>query len=361
MKKEKVPAIFIRRFYTVHNTKKSPILAVENLVTSFPIKGGVFKKKVGEVQAVSEIDFEIYPGETMGLVGESGCGKSTVARTIIGLEKSKSGKILFDGWDLTKISKSDMKTLRRDIQLIFQDPYSSLHPKMTVQEIIQEPWKTHPGVVNKTNWENEVIKLMEMVGLNPDNKNNYPHQFSGGQCQRINIARALALKPKLIICDESVSALDVSIQAQIINLLQDLQKELGIAYLFISHDLSVVRHICNKVAVMYLGKIVEIGEKEEVFGAPSHPYTQALLSSIPVPNPWDVYNQEEIILSGDLPSPANPPSGCRFRTRCWKAQEICKEKEPDLIERSCGHLSACYFAEVNSSYTQNLKQTIKES
>lgn len=336
--------------------KDTPVLEVKNLVTSFPIKGGVFKKKVGEVQAVSEISFDIFSGETVGLVGESGCGKSTVARTIIGLEKPKSGQIYFEGHDLTEISHKNMRKLRKDVQLIFQDPLSALHPKMTVKELIQEPWKNHPDVLEKKNWEEEVIKLMELVGLNPDSKNNYPHQFSGGQCQRINIARALALRPKLLICDESVSALDVSIQAQIINLLQDLQKELGISYLFISHDLSVVRHICNRIAVMYLGKIMEIGDGKDIFQAPTHPYTQALLSAIPNPNPWDIIKQKEVILEGDLPSPAAPPSGCRFRTRCWKAQAICEKEEPELLIRSsCGHLSACHFAEEDETYIPTFK------
>lgn len=326
-------------------TVMEPILEVNDLVTSFPIKGGILKRNVGEIQAVSKINFKIYPGETLGLVGESGCGKSTVARTIVGLEKSASGNVFFENYDLADISNSDMRDLRKDVQLIFQDPFTSLHPKMTVKELIQEPWQVHSNVVSKKDWEKEVIKLMELVGLNPDSRHNYPHQFSGGQCQRICIARALALRPKLIICDEAVSALDVSIQAQILNLLQDLQKELGLAYLFISHDLSVVRHICDRIAVMYLGKIVETGERNKVFHTPSHPYTQALLSSIPVPDPWNFTGVEELILEGDIPSPANPPSGCRFRTRCWKAQDICKVKEPELLSRGDGHLSACHFAE----------------
>jgi len=336
--------------------KDNPVLQVKDLVTSFPIKGGVFKKKIGDIQAVSGISFNIYPGETMGLVGESGCGKSTVARTIIGLEKPESGHIYFEGQDLTNISHGDMRNLRKDVQLIFQDPLSALHPKMTVKELIQEPWQNHPGVLDKKYWGKEVVKLMELVGLNPDSKNNYPHQFSGGQAQRINIARALALRPKLLICDESVSALDVSIQAQIINLLQDLQKELGISYLFISHDLSVVRHICNRIAVMYLGKVMEVGDRKDIFQAPTHPYTQALLSAIPTPNPWDMVKKKEIVLEGDIPSPANPPSGCRFRTRCWKAQEVCRKEEPELLSQSCGHLSACHFAEVDKTYIPTSKE-----
>src|SRR5699024_7590127 len=286
----------------------------------------------------------IKRGETVGLVGESGCGKSTVARTIIGLEKSKSGHIYFEGKDLTRISEKEMRKLRKDVQLIFQDPFSSLHPKLTVEQIIEEPWRNYPELLAKDKWENEVIRLMKLVGLNPNNRKHYPHQFSGGQCQRINIARALAFKPKLIICDESVSALDVSIQAQIINLLQDLQEELNIAYLFISHDLSVVRHICDKVSVMYLGKIVEAGNKVDVFEKPSHPYTKALISAIPSPEPWASVDVEEIILEGDIPSPANPPSGCRFRTRCWMAQDICTKSEPVLRDKENNHYSACHFS-----------------
>lgn len=340
-------------------SSEKPILEVKNLITSFPIKGGVLKKKVGEIQAVSKVNFSIYPGETVGLVGESGCGKSTVARTIVGLEKSTSGNIYFEGHDLTNISNNEMRKLRKDVQLIFQDPFASLHPKMTVMEILQEPWQVHPEVVEKSDWEKEVIKLMELVGLNPDSRNNYPHQFSGGQCQRICIARALALRPKLIICDEAVSALDVSIQAQILNLLQDLQKELGLSYLFISHDLSVVHHICDRIAVMYLGKIIETGEKNEIFHSPTHPYTQALLSAVPVSEPWNVIKREEIILEGDIPSPANPPSGCRFRTRCWKAQEICQIEEPKLISRDSGHLSACHFAEADNSVIPMVKEVVK--
>ena len=342
------------------NTLEKPILEVSDLVTSFPIKGGMLKRKIGEIQAVSKVNFNILPGETLGLVGESGCGKSTVARTIVGLEKSTSGHIFFEGHDLTKITHSEMRVLRKDIQLIFQDPFASLHPKMTVKELIQEPWETHPDVVDKKDWEKEVIKLMELVGLNPDSRHNYPHQFSGGQCQRICIARALALRPKLIICDEAVSALDVSIQAQILNLLQDLQKDLGLAYLFISHDLSVVRHICDRIAVMYLGKIIETGDRNEIFETPSHPYTQALLSAVPISEPWNVIKREELILEGDIPSPANPPPGCRFCTRCWKAQEICKVEEPELIIRDGDHLSACHFAEVNKGIIPEFRETVKK-
>ncbi|AQS56446.1 ABC transporter ATP-binding protein [Novibacillus thermophilus] len=338
---------------------EKPILDVVNLVTSFPIKGGILKRKVGEVQAVSKVSFKIYQGETLGLVGESGCGKSTVARTIVGLEKSESGHIYFNGLDLTKLSNRRMRKVRKDIQFIFQDPFASLHPKMTVKELIQEPWEVHPEVVDRSDWDKEVMRLMEMVGLNPASRYNYAHQFSGGQCQRICIARALALRPKLIICDEAVSALDVSIQAQILNLLQDLQKELGLAYLFISHDLSVVRHICDRICVMYLGKIVEFGDRDQIFHSPSHPYTQALLSAVPVPEPWNIVERKEFILEGDIPSPANPPSGCRFRTRCWKAQEICKLEDPPLNEQEEGHASACHFAEADKGVIPKFKETVK--
>lgn len=338
---------------------EKPILDVVNLVTSFPIKGGILKRKVGEVQAVSKVSFKIYQGETLGLVGESGCGKSTVARTIVGLEKSESGHIYFNGLDLTKLSNRRMRKVRKDIQFIFQDPFASLHPKMTIKELIQEPWEVHPEVVDRSDWDKEVMRLMEMVGLNPASRYNYAHQFSGGQCQRICIARALALRPKLIICDEAVSALDVSIQAQILNLLQDLQKELGLAYLFISHDLSVVRHICDRICVMYLGKIVEFGDRDQIFHSPSHPYTQALLSAVPVPEPWNIVERKEFILEGDIPSPANPPSGCRFRTRCWKAQEICKLEDPPLNEQEEGHASACHFAEADKGVIPKFKETVK--
>lgn len=338
---------------------EKPILDVVNLVTSFPIKGGILKRKVGEVQAVSKVSFKIYQGETLGLVGESGCGKSTVARTIVGLEKSESGHIYFNGLDLTKLSNRRMRKVRKDIQFIFQDPFASLHPKMTIKELIQEPWEVHPEVVDRSDWDKEVMRLMEMVGLNPASRYNYAHQFSGGQCQRICIARALALRPKLIICDEAVSALDVSIQAQILNLLQDLQKELGLTYLFISHDLSVVRHICDRICVMYLGKIVEFGDRDQIFHSPSHPYTQALLSAVPVPEPWNIVERKEFILEGDIPSPANPPSGCRFRTRCWKAQEICKLEDPPLNEQEEGHASACHFAEADKGVIPKFKETVK--
>jgi oligopeptide transport system ATP-binding protein len=325
-----------------------PILEVVDLETTFSLKSGLLRRTHAEVQAVSGVSFSIYPGETLGLVGESGCGKSTVARTIIGLERAKSGQVYFDGQDLTQLSGKQMRKLRRNIQLIFQDPYASLNPRMTVRELVTEPWQVHPGVVAREDWESELANLLERVGLQPDHADRYPRQFSGGQRQRISIARALALKPKLVICDEAVSALDVSIQAQILNLLDDLQEELGLAYLFIAHDLSVVRNICDRVAVMYLGRIMEIGDREDIYERPTNPYTQALLSAAPVPEPWLATDRKEIVLEGDIPSPANPPSGCRFRTRCWKAEELCAEEEPALIDRGHGHPSACHFAEVDA-------------
>ncbi|WP_042459479.1 ABC transporter ATP-binding protein [Neobacillus dielmonensis] len=328
----------------------SPLLEVRELVTAFPIKSGLFRRTTSEVQAVSKVSFKIYPGEAMGLVGESGCGKSTVARTILGLEKAKSGSIFFEGKDLTKLSNKEMRALRKDIQLVFQDPDASLNPRMRVRELITETWLVNPGIVEKEDWDKEVAKLMRLVGLNPNSAHHYPHQFSGGQRQRICIARALALRPKLIICDEAVSALDVSVQAQILNLLQDLQQNLGLAYLFISHDLSVVRHLCNRISVMYLGKMIETGDREDIFETPAHPYTKALLSAIPNPKPWLNPNKDEIILEGDIPSPARPPSGCRFRTRCWKAHEICKIEEPILTPRNPnGHCSACHFPMLQES------------
>ncbi|WP_130858928.1 ABC transporter ATP-binding protein [Gracilibacillus phocaeensis] len=329
----------------MRNVQPKPVLEVSNLVTSFPVKSPLLRKTIKEIQAVAGVSFSVYPGETLGLVGESGCGKSTVARTILGLEKAAKGHIYFNGQDLTTLSSKEMRILRKDIQLIFQDPDASLNPRMTVKELIQEPWKIHTELVQKKDREKELFELMKLVGLNPHSADRYPHQFSGGQKQRICIARALALKPKLLICDEAVSALDVSIQAQILNLLQDLQKELGLAYLFISHDLSVVKHLCDRISVMYLGKIIEQGTSEELFDQPTHPYTQALLSAIPVTNPWELIDRQEIILKGDIPSPANPPSGCRFRTRCWMAAEVCELKEPDLESFENHHLSACHFAE----------------
>lgn len=324
----------------------APLLSVADLHTGFPIRSPFLRRTVGEIQAVAGVSFDLRPGETLGLVGESGSGKSTVARTVIGLEQPTGGTVTFQGRNLADVSGEELRALRRDIQMIFQDPYSSLNPRRTVLELVSEAWQVHPELVPRKKWRSEAQDLLARVGLNPDHMDRYPHQFSGGQRQRIGIARALAMRPKLIICDEAVSALDVSVQAQVLNLMQDLQRELGLTYLFIAHDLSVVRHISDRIAVMYLGQIVELGEREQVFQQPTHPYTQALLSAIPVARPWDAPPRERIILAGDVPSPADPPSGCRFRTRCWKAQDLCAREAPALVDRVADHPSACHFAEL---------------
>ncbi|MCS6936781.1 MAG: dipeptide ABC transporter ATP-binding protein [Candidatus Bipolaricaulota bacterium] len=321
------------------------LLEVKNLKKYFPVRRGVFRRVVAHVKAVDGVSFFIREGETLGLVGESGCGKTTVGRTVLRLLDPTEGEILFyqngKPIDIAKIPNRKMKPLRRQMQIIFQDPYSSLNPRMTIGDIIAEPLLVH-GVGTPKEREARVRQLLEAVGLNPQYIKRYPHEFSGGQRQRIGIARALALEPKLIICDEPVSALDVSIQAQVINLLEDLQKEFGLTYLFIAHDLSVVRHISNRVAVMYLGQIVEMAETEELFRNPKHPYTEALLSAVPVPDPD--YERERIILKGDVPSPVNPPSGCRFHPRCPYAQEICKQKEPSLVDIGGEHFVSCHFS-----------------
>jgi oligopeptide transport system ATP-binding protein len=324
------------------------VLKAENLVKHYPIKSGVLRRTVGHVKAVDGVSFELYKGETLGIVGESGCGKSTLGRMLMRLEEPTDGKLIFDGVDVYSQKGSAMRRLRRDIQIVFQDPYTSLNPRMTVGDIVGEPFEIHTDVVPKRERRQRVQELLDLVGLNPEHINRYPHQFSGGQRQRIGIARGLALNPKVIICDEPVSALDVSVQAQVVNLLGELQGRLGLAYIFIAHDLSVVRHISDRVGVMYLGKLVELGDEDQIYSRPTHPYTQALLSAVPLPDPTMRNMREQIVLTGDVPSPANPPPACRFHTRCWKAQEICSIDEPLLVERPDGesaHLSACHFAE----------------
>ncbi len=325
------------------------VLKAENLVKYYPIKAGVLRRTVGQVKAVDGVSFELYKGETLGIVGESGCGKSTLGRMLMRLEEPTGGKLTFDGVDVYSQTGGDMRRLRRDIQIVFQDPYTSLNPRKTVGDIVGEPFEIHRDVVAKGSRRRRVQELLDLVGLNPEHINRYPHQFSGGQRQRIGIARGVALNPKVIICDEPVSALDVSVQAQVVNLLEKLQNELGLAYIFIAHDLSVVRHISDRVGVMYLGKLVELGDEDQIYSRPTHPYTQALLSAVPLPDPTMRNMREQIVLTGDVPSPANPPVACRFHTRCWKAQEICSIDEPLLIERPDGesaHLSACHFAEL---------------
>lgn len=329
----------------------TPLLSVRGLVKHFPIKQGIlFKRTIGQVQAVDGVSFDVHEGETLGLVGESGSGKSTVARTLLRLHEPTAGEAIFQGEDLFQLSTREMRRARREIQMIFQDPYASLNPRMTVRDIITEPWKVHSDLVKKKDFESRAGDLLERVGLNPDHINRYPHQFSGGQRQRIGVARALALEPKIIVADEPVSALDVSVQAQVINLLEEIQDEFNLSYVFIAHDLSVVRHISDRVAVMYLGRIVEIGTEAEIYERSTHPYTQALLSATPIADPAKArHRPERILLQGDLPSPSDPPSGCRFRTRCWKVQDDCSETDPDLVDRfGHGHPSACLHAEVRN-------------
>lgn len=323
--------------------QKVALLKVENLVKYFPIYRGVFQRQVGAVHAVDGISFEVFPGETLGLVGESGCGKSTAGRTILQLYKPTSGNVHFDGANLITMKGEDLRKMRRKMQMIFQDPYASLNPRMTVGEIIGEPLMVHNAATPRE-IQDRVAELLELVRLSPGFASRYPHEFSGGQRQRIGIARALALQPSFIVCDEPISALDVSIQAQVVNLLEDLQKQFGLTYLFIAHDLSMVRHISDRVAVMYLGIMVELADRNTLYADPLHPYSQALLSAVPIPDPVAEEQRRRVILEGDVPSPVNPPSGCRFRTRCPIAKKgVCDEKQPEWREAKPGHFVACHL------------------
>ncbi|WP_199432486.1 ABC transporter ATP-binding protein [Qaidamihabitans albus] len=340
---------------TVPSTTESdrtPVLSVRNLVKHFPVRsGGLLRRRIGEVHAVCDVSFDIYPHETLGLVGESGCGKSTTARAVLNLQPATTGEVRYDGTELGTLSSKEMRQLRRSMQIVFQDPYASLDPRIPVNEIVAEPLRIHG--LHEDGGKERVRDLLQTVGLRPEHGNRFPHEFSGGQRQRIGIARALALEPRLLVLDEPVSALDVSIQAGVLNLLQDLQAELGLSYLFVSHDLSVVRHVADRIAVMYLGKIVETAPAEQLFQSPAHPYTQALISAIPVPDPRKERTRQRIVITGDVPSPVDPPSGCRFRTRCPKfadiltdnQRQLCKDEEPQLVDRGQGHPSACHYAE----------------
>ncbi len=316
------------------------LLQVRELKKYFPVTGGIFSRVIGYVKAVDGVSFYIKRGETLGLVGESGCGKTTCGRCILRLIEPTAGEVIFEGRNILQLDKEEMRKLRREMQIVFQDPYASLNPRMTVGDIIGEPLEIH-GVARGAAKEKRVKELLEVVGLSPQHVRRYPHEFSGGQRQRIGVARALALNPKLIICDEPVSALDVSIQSQVLNLLQDLQEEFSLTYLFVAHDLAVIKHISDRIAVMYLGKLVELADKEELFDNPQHPYTEALLSAIPIPNPE--VRKERIILEGDVPSPIDPPKGCRFHPRCRYAQDVCKQLEPRFVDIGEEHYVACHL------------------
>jgi len=324
--------------------EKQVLVRVENLKKHFPItRGIIFQRQIGAIKAVDGISFDVYRGETLGLVGESGCGKSTTGRTVLQLYRPTEGNVYFEGENLVEMKGEQLRRQRRKMQMIFQDPYASLNPRMTVGSIVGEPLEVHRVITSAKERQERVQELLQLVGLNPYFINRYPHEFSGGQRQRIGVARALALNPSFIVCDEPISALDVSIQAQVVNLLEDLQDKLGLTYLFIAHDLSMVRHISDRVAVMYLGKIVELTDRDTLYNHPEHPYTQALLSAVPIPDPVVEETRQRIILQGDVPSPANPPPGCNFSTRCPKVMQICKEQDPEFKEIAPGHWCACHL------------------
>ncbi|MDQ4010298.1 MAG: ATP-binding cassette domain-containing protein [Actinomycetota bacterium] len=340
-----------------------PVLSVRNLVKHFPVGGrGLVRRQLGDVHAVCDVSFDLYPHETLGLVGESGCGKTTTARVLLNLQPATAGYVHYQDTDLVRLPRKAMQRLRRELQIVFQDPYAALDPRLPVNEIIAEPLRIH-GLYSRSGRE-DVRELLALVGLKPEHGNRYPHEFSGGQRQRIGIARALALRPKVLILDEPVSALDVSIQAGVLNLLEDLQAQLGLSYLFVSHDLSVVRHVADRIAVMYLGRIVETATADELFNAPAHPYTQALISAIPLPDPRKERARQRIILNGDVPSPANPPSGCRFRTRCAlfsgqltdAQRQRCITEIPSLVDRGHGHPAACHYADLSSASTGSVRE-----
>ena len=330
-----------------------PLLEVRDLFKYFPINAGVFSRHIGDVRAGDGVDFSIRSGETLGLVGESGSGKTTAGRVVLRLLPATKGQVIFEGRDILELGREDVRKLRKEMQIIFQDPYASLNPRMTVRDIVGEPLLIH-GIAKGKEADDRVRELLRLVGLQPDHANRYPHEFSGGQRQRIGIARALAVSPKFIVADEPVSALDVSIQAQVINLLQDLQAQFGLTFLFIAHDLSVVRHISTRVAVMYVGKIVEIADRDDLYENPLHPYTQALLSAIPIPDPGVEARRKRIILTGDIPSPVNPPSGCRFHTRCPIAFERCRIEVPPLLTYGTNHQAACHWVQEHGGKAPDL-------